>query len=251
MKNLFYLGALMILSTSCVPQTQLITLTANNNTLNSNNFVYRDSLVTITYDFYSRNGLMRFQIYNNCSHPIYIDWQKSGYITSDDKKNSYWTDKAKLTADANGEGENGGISATIKGTIQKEEKTSFLPPKTKVEVGKFSIAGLKPFPPGKNKEIVMEKKSWRKANKDIAITQYNYTKEDSPLSFRNYLVISTTEDFHNPVYYDFGFWISKIEDMNAKQLVGDKLYMTYSDKWQPGSKYHPYKKPNRFFLFEK
>ena len=251
MKHLFYLAVLLIIAMSCVPQTQLITLTSDNDTLNANNFVYSDSLITVSFNFYSRNGLMWFGIYNNSSHPVYIDWQKSGYITSNGKKYNYWTDKAEINANVSGNVSENSVSADINGIIQKDERVSFLPPKTKTEVKKFSVSGGKTFLPGTNKEVVMEKNNWKKSTKITALTQYNYTKEDTPFSFRNYLVVSATENFHDAVYYDFGFWISRILDMNARQLVGDKLYVTYGDQTQPGSKYHPYKRPDRFFIFEK
>ena len=239
---------------SCTPQMQLVTLKPTNPGLDEKTFVYQDSLIKVTYDFYSPNGALNYRLYNKSQSPIFIDWKNSMYIASSDKKYAYWNDESNIDGQiqvTSVEFANwlSSGSGTISGTIKKTERITFLPSNTEIRVSKFKINGGKKFVPGENKEIISEKNNWEKNDKTTEILLYKYTADNSPLNFRNYLTISTTEDFKNPKYYDFGFWISGIQEMSAKQLVGDFLFKTNMDSINSKT-YHPYKGVNRFFVKE-
>lgn len=252
MRHLFY-TVFMVMLVSCTPNYQLITLQTTSPELADNNYVFQDSLVKITYDFYSPNGVINFKIYNKSNAPIFIDWKNSLFIKSVSEKYNYWTDEAKIEGTLHSsssslvEGIYSG-SGSINGNVKKDERITFLPPNTEIIVGKYKISNSKKFICQGTEQILLEDYSWKKSLKQIKIKDYKYSIDNTPINFRNYLTISKTEDFTQPLYYDFGFWISNIKEMKAPQLVGDSFYQTYVDSISNTSNYHPYKKVNRFFI---
>lgn len=254
MKQLMVISIMLITVVSCVPQIQLVTLKATDPELEKNNFVYQDSLITVAYDFYSPNGVIKFTIYNNYSSPVFIDWKNSLFIAAADKKYAYWYDQSTFsgtTQELKVEWTSwlSTSSGTLTGKIKRDDRITFLPPKTEVVASKFKLSNGSKYEVAGNRNIIKEKNNWKEVNKPVEISQYEYTMDNSPLNFRNYITISTTEDFKDPKYYDFGFWIAEIWEMNARQLVGDFLYVTNLEPTQADS--HPYKRVDRFYVKEK
>jgi hypothetical protein len=245
------LGAMLILS--CAPQVQLVTLQTAHQNLKSDDLVYQDSLIKITYDFYSPNGTVGFTLVNISKKPIFIDWKNSLYITSSEKRISYWNDEAKL----NGSIQSTSVdwtswlstsSASVNASIKQEQRISFLPPATEIKINKFRISNGTSLMLNEASDTIYDHNSWNKTKKQVAIKVHKYNLENSPLKFRNYLTLSLTEDFKQPIYYDFEFWASEIREMDVRQLVGNSLYRTYMFSYFNGSKYHPYKQADRFFI---
>lgn len=256
MKLFFSLAFLSIILISCTPQVQLITVKSTNQALNPDNLVYQDSLVKITYYLYSSNGILRFRIRNCSTKPIFIDWKNSMYIVSTDKRYSYWTDESNIVGHVQGTNIQwtswiSTTNGTIQGQVKKPERITFLPPSTEIEISKYAISDGKMFDMDGTTEIITEKNNWKKTKNPAKITHCSYDIKNTPLNFRNFITISLTEDFKQPNYYDFGFWISDIHKMDVKQLVGDFFYIENMDSTQINSKYHPYKLPNRFYIFDK
>lgn len=253
MKRIYYLLGMLVLMVSCTPQMQLLTLKSSSNLITDNSFVYSDSLVRISYNFYSPNGPLRFKIQNTSNKPIFIDWKNSMSIGSNDKRLCYWKDESEI--DVRTQGANVAFvpwissnSGSMQGKIVKQERITFLPPKTEIEVSKFHLSSGDKLKMPANSETISDTINWNNSKKLTEIKHATYNSDNSPLKFRNYITISTTEDFKTPIYFDFGFWISEIHEMSAKQLVGDYLFDTYMDSTQMNSNYHPYKQANRFFI---
>lgn len=225
---------------SCTPQMQLVTLESEVIDIDKEGLVYQDSIIKLSYDFYSPSGVMSFQIVNNFEEPIYIDWKNSIYIRNNKERIPYWADESELAANLN--------AGSIHGNIIKRERISFLPPNTELYMARFILASE--FFDMNNSEVSMENKTWRESNKKIKVYHSSYNEENTPLDFRNFITISLTEDFADPIYYDFRFWISDLIQANAKQIIGDHFYLTYMDSIS-NPNFHPYKLKNRFFIIEK
>jgi hypothetical protein len=237
MKLSVYLILASALILSCTPQAQLFTLQSSDPDLNKNNFLYKDSLITITYNFYSLNGTMRFTIHNNHDKPVFINWKNSMLITPQNKTLAYWIDKAQIEGQA---GDN------LSGSINKSSSIGFMPPGTDLEMSEFTIGnGIIYSKTGTTVET--EPINWKKTPKAAEIIHAEYDYVNTPLKFRNYLVIDTSEEFKNPIYYDFEFWLSDIHEMDLRQLVGSFFFSDSFSQTQMDSPYHPYKSPNRFF----
>ncbi len=251
-KNVVFIVALLSMF-ACVPSMQLVSLESYSTSKIDKNFEYKDSLVHISYNFYSPNGNMRFRIYNVSNKPIYIDWKNTLYISSAESRKSYWNDESvyvgtftsidlQWTSWLN---TNSGVS---QGVVNKPERITFLPPNTGVEVSKYSVYDSQKITMSNNNLVTNDTINWKKSKKTVKITKSIYDLQSTPFTFRNYISIAKTEDFKEPMYYDFSFFVSQVWNINARQLVGDFLYKTYMDSTAVSSKHHPYKQVNRFFI---
>lgn len=235
----------------CTPKGQLFTLETNNETLAENNFVFTDSIVEFRFRFYEEKGFLSFVVKNKSERPIYIDWKNSMFIPTSSRQYAYWRDETLINANIY----SSQIILTswlwpgvghVQGTAITPDRISFLPPNTELWVKKFKMVRghLKLNDP----EVLSQNANWKRSRKKVKVQRKKFHQENTPLNFRNYLTISTTENFSQPIYYDFGFWVSEIQTMNAKHLIGSSLFMTHSDSIEtPGL--HPYKRANRFFIF--
>lgn len=240
---------------SCTPSMQMIYLESSFEFDDKKGLIYSDSLVRITYDFYSRNGKVNFRIYNASKNPIYIDWKNSAYITSQSEHQNYWTDVATF---------NGTIreseveltswlsssAGTVNGKLRKPERITFLPPGTEISVSKFQLANgnkIRMSADSVIQEECINWKPWKDCTKMTKIKRSEFNASNTPLSVRNYLTVSQTEDFVNPIHYDFDFWVSSILEMNAKQLVGSEMFLSNLDSTRSDN-FHPYKTSRGFFI---
>lgn len=256
MKKTPYLLVILFLVVSCTHQMQLITLKPSTKLLTDDNFEFRDSLVHISYNFYSPNGKLTFRIHNASTRPIYIDWKNSMYIASVDNRQSYWTDESTF----NGSSRSTEIewisglstsSGSVKGKWSKPDRITFLPPDTEITVSKYQVSNVKKLTMPVNSEIITDKINWKKSDEPAIIKRGVFDIDNSPIKFRNYITVSLSEDLKEPIHYDFGFWAAEVLEMEGKQMVGDFLYLTNMDSTSMKSKYHPYKQSNRFFIPEK
>ncbi len=243
MKRILYLTISALILVSCSSQIQLVILETSTPGVDKEKLIFKDSLVIITYNFYDKKGTMKFTIYNIHNKPIFIDWKQCSYISSVNKYESYWTDKSEINMTSNSSELNilpdlTVSSGDIKGIINKKERITFLPPNTVVEVTMFKVGKKNFYKPGNKQTAILEKCNWKDTEKTTKIIIYKYSEEETPLSFRNYLAISTTEDFSKPIYYDFSFWLSEIHEMDIKQLLGSYYNWGYIDSVQSKS-YHP------------
>lgn len=251
-KALFSFLAVTVLS-ACTENWQLVTLKSDLMPNANDTMEYADSLVRISYDFYSEEGKLKFRIYNLSEKPIYIDWKNSVYIEKSGTIHSYWDDRAVVNGSAISY-ENPflnysffTLSSSFSGEIKKAERITFLPPQTGIEVAKFKLyenQHMYLFP----KDTTEVQRNWDNRKKPVQIIQEKFETENSPLSFRNYLTISTSEDFKIPIHYDFKFWVSQVEEMDARQLTGTFDYKFYRDVDGNTYPYHPFRAPNRFFI---
>ena len=86
MKKLFLLLAIASwLLTSCTPSVfmQIATLSSDNVNLQKNgSFAYKDTLMTIEYDFWSKTGKFSFLITNNSDNDIYLNLSESYFVNN-------------------------------------------------------------------------------------------------------------------------------------------------------------------------
>ena len=95
MKNTYLMiFFLSILLTSCVSY-KIGTVSSDSKELN-NNLVFENDTIRISYNFWGKNGLAGFDVYNKLNIPIYLDWKKSAFIPND-KMMSYWQDETNTT----------------------------------------------------------------------------------------------------------------------------------------------------------
>jgi hypothetical protein len=248
----FYLPIIaLILLTSCKSYVQVYETKAVNSVLQNECFVYENDSLKITYTFWAQNGVLAFAVYNKLDKPIYLDWKKSAYINNSVKLN-YWNDESQTNTISYGNfsyngpsvkpgqiaGNNNNLSTT--NTI-KLERITFIPPKSNFFKSQFKIL---PFPIKLDINTAYSEENLYNDNKiKTKVFTINYTKENTPLAFRNYLTFSYSEDFKAEFYVDNEFYIESIKEMNTLHFE-----KTTIDKNMNESKSYPYKKLNSFYL---
>ena len=194
-------------------------------------YIYENDSVKIIYSFWEAKGLMTFSIFNKLNKPLYIDWRKSSYIDNSVKLN-YWTDKEETKTISNYKNyvytgpllkpayaTSNTSGSTVSSTV-KAERITFIPPTSFYYRSQFYILPISYFKlfPKTNFENVARKDRPKKTTK---IYKADYTKESSPLIFRNFLTFSTTEDFKTEFYVDNEFYVEEILEM-------DKTHFEYA-----------------------
>lgn len=221
--------------------------------------VHLGDSVQLTYWLWDQKGVMAFAIYNATDRPIYIDWYKSALIHQGTRL-PYWADRRSVKIEGFSQGSAltigdvnrylGTFSArttttgSFTGSIveSKPERISFIPPKSRLFMntrwnlmsGSFASGWSKSMVPATYLDNRME---------EIKVREY--TREDTPMTFRNFLTWSFTEDFGKEYYLDNSFWVKRVTSMTNKQFKGKRL----SSEGPPPYPYaYPYGGGNRFYF---
>lgn len=258
MKNLFKFIAILIVinffSSCSVYKMQVVSLDCNKLTKDST-WYYKDSIVEMNFFFYSNNGQLNFKIINNSDKPIFFDG-KNSFLLLGNQKTEYWNDISQMkgTLAFNNSRHSYYSKAPVNASIARPERIVFIPPKTSYSLTKFYVAkGL--YDLRKFNDVITDtvKANWNdKVDKKVAVKKINFQESNTPYNFRHFITLSLTEDFKNPLYYDFLFWISEIQEMDAKQATKSAHPENYcNDAFRESDtqniKIHPFKKPWRFY----
>lgn len=243
---LLFLGLSMF---GCKSYVQVFETKVNNLKTVDDTYVYENDSLRITYNLWREKGLMKFEIYNKLNVPIYIDWRKSSYIDNDIKLN-YWEDVERTNSIYASYYFNSSLYrtrsslSTSSSTMVKEERITFIPPKSKYTRSQFYI--LPRSFTVLNKNSPYTETALREGSKRTTKVYYKeYNKSDTPRVFRNFLSFSLTEKFTNEFYVDNEFYISKILEMEQRNFYGNgSRYVRPDDGEQL-----PYK-DNRYFFID-
>ena len=254
MKLVFYFSVLSILFTGCKSYIQVFETETTNAEKEGEFYVYETDTVKITYTFWSKKGIVSFAVLNKLDMPIYIDWKKSSYIDNSNKLN-YWVDEeiSKSAGYYGGYFYSGplvkpgfsiseGIGVTNV-TKVKTERITFIPPKANYYRSQFHLLPIPYYQFDLNSEYTDTNMPYN-PRKKTRVYHKRFTKENSPLVFRNFLAFSLTEDFENEFYIDNEFYLSKMLEM-------DYEHFKYQEKDERGNyrDIKPYKKQTSFYLY--
>lgn len=234
---------------SCGP-TRYVQLLKTQNTseiaVHDYTYIYENDTVKITYDFWHEHGVLLFSVYNKLSIPLYIDWRKSSYVRNSVKLD-YWADTETVNATTEYETYTLGGSKTYytggilpgqstisasksKGTANttsvktKPERITFIAPQSMIDKGQFTLfpaSGVRIRPT--NAEYYSTKRN-DDTTKPTVVIYRNYDKDETLLNFRNFLTMSTTEDFKNEFYIDNGFFLNRVSTMDVRHFENKKSY---------------------------
>lgn len=200
-------GLLVLCGCGSTYRLQYAEVNSPNLKLQEEGFIYTNDSIKIMYSFWGNRGPIQVSIYNEMNTPVYIDWNRSSLIMNE-MKLSYWLDKTETSGGSNSK------STTFKGytfypslvsitantsysTSIKDERISFIPPKSFIFIDKFDLVPTGNF--GLEKTTLREKK--REVNIDYKSAKFR---------FRNFLTYSIKEDMTNERYVDNEFYVSKI-----------------------------------------
>jgi hypothetical protein len=236
----FFIVAAILMCASCSKYTQIFQTKPTTPGITAGDLLFfENDTVKITYSFWQKKGTLAYNIYNKLSIPIYIDWKKSSFIR-DGQKYNYWADETITKSSSYRVGNSyigygyydllGLSSSSTLGTSLsvKPERIAFLAPHSNVFETKFI---LYPFTDNKLKgDAIPGSMNNPISKKSVAITYKEFKESNSPLSFRNFLTISTSEKFENEVYIDNGFYVFRISQMKKDKFSGKEFYDKGSNK---------------------
>lgn len=224
---------------------QIFETQTNNTKLKEDYYVYETDTVRISYNFWAKNGVVEMEIYNKLDKPIYVDWKSSAFIYNGTKLN-YWEDETI----SNSTGIYGGyfykgpltsqLGAHVSTTVtQKPEKITFIPPNSNYYRSQFYLMPISYYELSLNTQSVVVP---RKDNPKKMTTVYSqdFSSENSPLKFRNFLAFSLFENCTSLFYTDNGFYLSAIKEMDYRHYRGyDDLNMSYEAAYKRTAFYIP------------
>jgi hypothetical protein len=238
----------MTLLFSCSNQFAHLYETKPMSNLNNQESSFENDSIRIVYSFWSESGSYSFSLYNKLSIPLYIDWKKSSLVKNNDKLN-YWSDETLTKSSSRRNSgysyfgysllsSESGFSSSI-----KPEQVTFIAPKSKVYKIQFFLNGKSDsrLPKTAKNEIVPRSNNQKKKTKTSYV---NYDEKNSPLLFRNFMTLSTSDKFDKEFYIDNGFYVFKISEMTIKQLTASSTATGINLMKEPS----PFKKPSSFYV---
>lgn len=259
MKKILLITVLGLILFGCKSYVQVFKTNSSIETDTDGFYVYENDSLKITYSFWKAKGLMTFSIYNKLEKPLYIDWKKSSYIDNSVKLN-YWVDEEKtkgLSAYGSyyydGPLLKPGYAISSTSTV-KVERITFIPPSSNYYRSQFYILPINFFKLDTKTEFD-EVPRKDKPKKNTKVYKATFTKENSPLVFRNFLTFSFSEDFESEFYVDNEFYIQQILEMDRRHFV----YIKRDESFKIGKFYirdengyilqfSDFKSPSSFYL---
>jgi len=232
MKKIIGIVLIVVFFYGCKSYVQVFETKGTNLEIENEFYVFENDSLKITYSFWKQRGLMTFAIFNKLDKPLYIDWKKSSYIDNSVKLN-YWIDEEKkktleyyssyyydgpFLKPGDVVSSTGGVS--VSSTV-KVERITFIPPNSNYYRSQFYILPNNFFKLD-IKTPYKEVPRNDKPKKTTKIYEKSYSKETSPLIFRNFLTLSFSENFENEFYVDNEFYISDIKEMDRQHFEHTK-----------------------------
>lgn len=215
-------------------------------------YIFENDVVTITYSFWKERGVLSYTLYNKLDKPIYIDWKKSSLVRNSQKLD-YWNDET-ITNSKGRTVYNSGLYfgyydlLTLSNTLTesksvKPERITFIAPRSAITRSKFVLYDL-PYRDMKKLSSTRNIKE-SNSNKTYDVRYIEYNQQNTPLSFRNYLTFSSTENFEREAVIDNEFYISSIMKINSNVFMSRNEYNKQTKKYEY---HHPFIRPVWFFV---
>lgn len=233
MKKIIFIILIYLLITGCSKSLiQVFDICTTNTKTEGEYYVYETDTVKITYAFWATKGVMSFSIFNKLDKPLYIDWKNSSFIYNGDKKN-YWIDETHtdLASYYKGVYYNGpllapgysvssGVQVATSSTV-KPERITFIPPKSKFSKSSFYLLPVCYYKSDKFISTVVPRNDNPK--KKTTVLSENFSFDDSPLRFRNYLAFSFSENSQQQFFVDNEFYLTSVKEMEFRHYMGKRL----------------------------
>ncbi|GHN01203.1 hypothetical protein WSM22_26920 [Cytophagales bacterium WSM2-2] len=177
----------------------------------SGGIIIENDSVEVSYSFKGENCPVRIQVSNKLNTPLYVDWKKSALILNNERF-SFWEDKATLNASSWGyeihwTKNTSTTGSTTTGELVRAEQISFIPPHSFITATPLTAkSSFFELPPAtKDQQVNLEGSGQTMTGK-----KYSFSKENSPMKFRNYLTLAGDEKFEYSFHFDNEFWVSDI-----------------------------------------
>ena len=253
------LFVIILFASSCKQYVYVYEVKADQLTLDREIFVYSNDTIQIVYSFWKNFGEMTFVITNKSDKPLYIDWKKSTFIKNSTKF-EYWEDieirKKKGTSTGSTFNSTylnnlltpfnsisyGVYSINSTEYITRQERITFLPPETNIIRNDYSILEQNIELNQERIKVIQKNDTYYKKGN---VLFEDFSMNNSPLIFRNFLTLAFDEDFDEEFHIDNKFYISRVNKMKTNQFKSkpkiDKQKKLYISDY-------PYKKYKDFYI---
>jgi hypothetical protein len=229
MKRLIGLCSLIILLTSFASKpfyVQIYETEGVNIQKAKDCYTYENDTVRIDYVFWADGGVMAFRLFNK-TEPLYVDWFKSAYI-SNSGRYQYWNERNKPEVSREGISRRNtiifppvtGYTGIVIADRTKTEKISFIPPHAYVEKNGDYLTQIYFTDWGTDYTQIKEPRH-DDPKIETTISTKHFTKESTPLDFRNFLTLSFSENFATEFYINNEFYVKSITAMERNHFWED------------------------------
>lgn len=211
---------LLLILPSCSHRYQVYVLQSKDVQSNGEDFIYRDSTFTISYDFWADGGTVLFNVYNQSEDTIYFHMDSSTWINGNDSVRYY-----------SAENRNELDEPDSLNTLSYSPLLNFTPT---VVIAPGVDCWFEGFPVSL---------SWIKSNDADRDRTIHYAEDQSPIRVKNILTYSSGTTYPK-MLIEHDFWVSlvkKTSNNNFQLMVdrnlpkADKFYV--SRKLAKGSDY--------------
>jgi hypothetical protein len=208
--------------------------TATTNTRSDGGYYsFETDTLKIIYSFWANNGVLSFTIFNKLDKPLYVDWKNSSFIRNG-KALYYWLDESQTNMISQNSGFiykgpllspgysiNYGNQNTSAHTV-KPERITFIPPHSYCYKSEFYLWPNSIFKFNNNvKEEIVKRND--KPNKKTKVYHEEYSLVNSPLTFRNFLAFSFSENSNSYFFADNEFYLTTVNEMDFRHYKGKFL----------------------------
>lgn len=203
--------------------------------------VFENDTVRVAYNFWAENGQVSFGVTNKTTKPLYVDWKKSSYV-KDGNRYNYWEDilttvTASRSAPSIYRYQTVSVGASVSA---KPEQISFIPPNATIYRSQYMIKAGTDAPFTNGSQINVKAPV---SGRNIQAKERAYQKRSSPINFRNYMTLSTSDKFTQEFYIDNEFYVSSIVEMRFKDFRDG-----YPDMSRPGQQKSGFQSASDFYL---
>lgn len=191
------------------------------------NYVFENDTIKIVYAFWVESGKFEFTIENKLTTPIYIDWKKSNLVYND-APNVYWTEETTVNSKSvsTGIGVRGAYGIAVgsavtseESVIRPKERITFLPPASRITRNEYAIEKAMYYVLDLN--IAGESVKHAADDKKMAVIyEQSFTKENTPIRMRNFLTLSSKENFESEWFIENSFYLQQVQEMELTHFRG-------------------------------
>jgi hypothetical protein len=182
-KLLLLAVAMMIVLSGCTSY-QYVYIDSNLPKSEIKEFIHETDSFQIKYAFYGENFGVKITIHNKLEQPVFIDWGRTTlFINGIQEDGSFYTDDQ----------------------VRYIEPDSYVTFSSSTLIGRFI-------------DTTPQDTIGYAAKRDKSKIHL-YNENNTPISFRNILSLTTHEDLSYPIFFDDSFWISEIyQTLNAPEI---------------------------------
>ncbi len=203
-RSLFIICTSIIL-TGCF-KYQYATVESNLHRNINSEFIVENDTFKMKYWFSGEYGPIHIEVFNKLPQPLYVDWKKSALIKGDHRY-PFWQDVSSVDVYTKSISYGSRISGPTTGRIYRAEQISFIPSQSSIDVEKQSIQinSFKVSDTAHVNKIQIITTTGTESGKMVS-----FQKKNTPLKFRCFIALATTEDFSSPIFIDNEFWVSDV-----------------------------------------